>query len=492
MRRDHVIRLCVVTLCAVFAATPAAAGAQGQPERGTCKSKAKGKYQDNLCLDEGGTSKGHEFEWTPAASAAFTAMAGAATLRSFTPEGTELPAVECQKSATSGEENSTTSRSVVTFEECSSAGEKCASEGATAGEIVTFPLEGELGVIEESGPVIGEDLVGTGAGGILAEFKCGANELELDGSVIGEVTPLDEATSEFALTFRSSGSKQDPESLQGGSKDTLATEIDGLGGGTFPFSSTLTKSDNVKGAAKEVRMGPGPKGFIWRYRKNNTEAAKELATGTKFDLNAATTVTEEPKITGELAKAKFEIKCSKVTKANSPGVELENKSGATFINGGSPGTGAIEAIKFVECAVMKPANCKLKILMPGKAEIEITNPSMEIVANPSEKDAWLLLSGFLAIIRFEGTKCALNGKSGSLRGELVAKVNPDQATASAPELQFPDTAGTKYRNVRKEDKTSKLRLENDETNKTEETTPRLSADFAVTLVNGEEFGAFLS
>jgi|GEM_PF-3091850 len=227
------------------------------PERGTCKSKAKGKYKDSLCLEEGGTSKGHEFEWTPAKTAAYTATTGAATLKSFDAEGA-LPAVECKSSKSKGKAGATESTSIVTFSECTSAGEKCTGSGTKtkpkAGQIITYELDGTLGTISAAGKSVGEDLVGTGPGGISSKFACGTNTIETRGSVIGVVAPTDvKASTTHTLTFSASGASQIPEEFEGEPKDTLETELDGLGSGTFPFPSVEETTATTKGASVELR-----------------------------------------------------------------------------------------------------------------------------------------------------------------------------------------------------------------------------------------------
>lgn len=257
MRRFGIARLC---LFAVVAASTVAAStamaAEFGPERGTCKAAkaGRGKFLNSLCTEPGEKSgKGKEFEWIPAKEAAFTSTTGAATLYSFAPEGTELSPVACLKSNGKGKAGATTSTSVVTFEGCMSAGEKCTGGAkAKSGDIITFELEGTLGLVKPG--EVGESLVGKGPGGLSSEFKCGSNEIKTKGSVIGIETPVNaKASKTKTLTFEERAHKQEPEKLDGGPKDTLETEIDGVGGGTFPFSSTESTTATVKGASVELR-----------------------------------------------------------------------------------------------------------------------------------------------------------------------------------------------------------------------------------------------
>jgi hypothetical protein len=262
----------------------ASAMAELVPERGTCKAKAGGIYKDNLCLEEGGTSKGHEFEWEPLEkTATLTLKSGEATLKAFTPEGAELPAVTCNKSKGKGKLlSSTTSESTVTFEECSSSGEKCTGGAkAKAGEIVTFALDGTLGVIP-GGSGVGEMLVGGGPGGLLAEFKCGADEIKTDGAVVAEVTPVaSKAASTETVALKATGSTQEFETFDGETGVHLALEADGLGGGKFPFKATETSTSTAKAAPLEIRLA---KEKIWFVNK------VALAQGATRNLAAAAAI----------------------------------------------------------------------------------------------------------------------------------------------------------------------------------------------------------
>ncbi|HXN37872.1 MAG TPA: hypothetical protein VN892_07530 [Solirubrobacteraceae bacterium] len=249
-------------LLAVLAmSTVAATSAMAEPgiERGVCKAAkvGTGEFTDSLCTIPGKKAgKGKEFVWVPAAKAtAFTATSGELALKAFTPEGAELPAVVCKKSKGKGKAAATTSTVVFTFEECTSAGEKCTGGAkAKAGQIVTFEVAGTLGMLGGAASG-GEALVGTGPGGLFAEFKCGANEVKINGGVIGEVSGVNaKATTVMTLTFASTGSTQGIEAFEGGPNVHLAAEINGLGGGTFPFKSTFTKTLSIKGSKLELKL----------------------------------------------------------------------------------------------------------------------------------------------------------------------------------------------------------------------------------------------
>jgi hypothetical protein len=230
----------------------------GPPERGVCKAAAKGagKFLNALCTEpgeKGGAKK--EFVWVPQAKAtAFTSTTGEATLKSYTPEGAELPPVTCKKSKGKGKAlTSTTSESVVTFEECSSSGEKCTGgTKAKAGQIITKTLDGLLGTIA-GGTKVGEAVGGAGLTGITAEFKCGANEIKTEGATIGEVAPVDaKAATTSTLTFAAGVPPAQEWTELSGKPYSLKTEINGLGAGTFPFPSVEITKATVKGTAYEI------------------------------------------------------------------------------------------------------------------------------------------------------------------------------------------------------------------------------------------------
>ncbi len=254
------ITLLGAALLVVFAISAiAATSAMAAPvERGLCKAakKGAGEYLNARCTEpgaKGGAKK--EFVWVPVAKAqAFTTTSGEATLKSFTPEGAELPPVTCNKSKGKGKATATTTELVVTFEECSAAGEQCTGGAkAKAGQIVTKTLDGVLGTI--SGGTGAGEAVGAEGGGVSAEFRCGANTIATEGAVIGELSPVNTKASTTATeTFNATGSTQEFESLEGGPSERLQAEINGLGGGTFPFRSVLIGTLKVKMPSLELRV----------------------------------------------------------------------------------------------------------------------------------------------------------------------------------------------------------------------------------------------
>ncbi len=264
MRRMGIVGLGVATVFGFglvgVVGVAAAVEIDPAPERGVCKRvlPPTATSSDSTCENE--VTTGGSFVWVPQTEAAYTLTTGTVTLKSLAPAGAELPPVECKKSKGKGTSTATVTKGTVTFEECSSAGEICTGGiAARVGQIITFELEGTLGIVKDGvsdEDIVGEDIVGKGPGGLSSEFKCGAaTSIETRGSVIGVVSPVEgPASTTNTLVFAEGApGKQAVESFEGGPNDTLQTEIDGFGDGTFPFDSVEITTASVKGRSGSVR-----------------------------------------------------------------------------------------------------------------------------------------------------------------------------------------------------------------------------------------------
>jgi hypothetical protein len=102
---------------------------------------------------------------------------------------------------------------------------------------------------------VGEEISGAGPGGLSSKFTCGTSEIETEGSVIGEVSPVGvKASATGKLTFVESAKEtQQFEEIEGTKGVYLKTEIGGLGAGSFPFKSTEATVATIKGPALEVK-----------------------------------------------------------------------------------------------------------------------------------------------------------------------------------------------------------------------------------------------
>jgi hypothetical protein len=157
---------------------------------------------------------------------------------------TAAPAtVNCVAEEGKGEITSATAGTMSeTLTGCESVGQKC-SNTATAGTVESKLLALGVGWISKTKGEAGVDVKGSGVGEYLFEFECGGTSVKVKRSVIGLATPLNvQSASGFDLTFSGSGTKQEPEKSEGGSVDTLQTEIGGLG----PFESRLSQTLSIR------------------------------------------------------------------------------------------------------------------------------------------------------------------------------------------------------------------------------------------------------
>jgi hypothetical protein len=223
------------------AATPIAIKAQeALPELGRCvkaPSEKNGKelifhggYVASNCVEK---NEGHfgKFEWIPGAVAKkFTGSSTAVTLQ--TTGGSQI---KCLASSSAGEYTGTKSATIgLTLTGCKLASGETCQTGSTPGEVVTSPLEAQLGFIKdiESGieviSPVGWDLQN---GSSLISGTCGASaqSLVVTGSVIGQISANNKMTAAYTVKFAETGGKQAPESFEEEPNDTL---VQSLGGGS--------------------------------------------------------------------------------------------------------------------------------------------------------------------------------------------------------------------------------------------------------------------
>ena len=144
---------------------------------------------------------------------------------------------------------------VAKFTECTALGQKCESEGAAAGEIVTKSLGGPIGV-EKLGETavknkLAEDLEGENAGKIAAEFKCAGLAIVVRGSVLHPIKS-NKMINASVEKFTATKGKQKPEKFVGEPKDVLESS---LAGGPFEQagqSITANVKFEEKGEANSV------------------------------------------------------------------------------------------------------------------------------------------------------------------------------------------------------------------------------------------------
>lgn len=201
------------------------------PEIGRCEhlATASGRYATATCTT---TSEGEDtgtYEWQPGPGAhpGFSDSGGAATFE--TTGGAEI---KCSSSALHGAYTGRHELSAyLTLGGCVGQGNStavfptaltghCQSAGAAAGEIRSGELPGSLGLISDS-PSVGWDL-GPSDRSVFLAFECDTSYvISVLDSAIGVVSPLDEASSTFALDYKASHGTQSPKEFERGTGGIL-------------------------------------------------------------------------------------------------------------------------------------------------------------------------------------------------------------------------------------------------------------------------------
>jgi hypothetical protein len=223
--------LCLAVLVAFGASAADAASAaeyelEGLPAVGRCvvNPTHTGEYGGPRCVSKRPGKGAYDFLAGPGPAPKFEGMIGKTALETVGP-GT---IVRCTSGVATGEYTGQKTASVT----LSLAGcvrivevteQKCQTNPSKEGEIVTQPLEGELGFIKGgTRPKVGLDLK-------LAtpiSFSCGAlpspSLVTVEGSVIGAFGPMNSTRSAFDATYAAPGGKQAFEKFESGVKDTLS------------------------------------------------------------------------------------------------------------------------------------------------------------------------------------------------------------------------------------------------------------------------------
>jgi hypothetical protein len=193
------------------------------PEFGRCVADASGtgQYENASCTTPSSGGSG-SYEWTAPSRPDFDFTSGPA--RFTTASGLT---VACAASTTLEGEYSTgqTAAIELTFTGCAISGPiggECQTGGAAAGEIVSNPLHGTLGVIDSAPKLRVGIVIQPTSGSELMAFKCGSNELDVSGAVIAQSAKADKMSVAFKLRFAASKGTQKPLALEGGSIEALS------------------------------------------------------------------------------------------------------------------------------------------------------------------------------------------------------------------------------------------------------------------------------
>jgi hypothetical protein len=208
------------------------------PELGRCvpaatervgkKTVYKGSFTTPTCVK---AKRGGRYEWKSGVQNTHFTSSATTGVALETIRGAR---VACTHETSTGEYRSprTVRDVILTFASCElvSVGGICTSPGAAAGEVVTKPLEGALGIDtlgkKPATNKIGVDLYPAGNTGPFMEFSCASTTVSVRGSVIVPIA-TDKMLPALDLQAEASGGKQIQESFVGGSKDILEESVSG-------------------------------------------------------------------------------------------------------------------------------------------------------------------------------------------------------------------------------------------------------------------------
>ncbi len=203
MTHVRMLGLCLVAVLALSAlAAESASAFAPEPEYKSCVKKTGGHYTSKECAAASKVETGGKYELEAVESGTtFTSKSKGAT---FTVKG---KVVKCKKDTDTGEILSgNVDHEEITFTDCGVNGNKkepCESTGASAGTIKTHPLLSFLYYINSAETEIGVLLYSAEG---LAAFHCGAETIELHGSVLGAIKNSSKGET---ITFAVSGGKQE-------------------------------------------------------------------------------------------------------------------------------------------------------------------------------------------------------------------------------------------------------------------------------------------
>ena len=158
-------------------------------------------------------------EFSPPYPNAFTSTSGPMTLETVSGFKTTCPA-----GTNSGEVTGPATVAVTfAFTGCAEANGHC--QNHSSGEIVTKPLTGTLGYLNKRHTAVGLDLSNP-SGGTLVSFFCGEDvAVDVSGSLIGKLTPLNKLVEHATLRFAEKAGRQTIRRLLGGPRDVPAAKV---------------------------------------------------------------------------------------------------------------------------------------------------------------------------------------------------------------------------------------------------------------------------
>lgn len=258
MKRFRIVGLCLVAVFAFTAVAAATASATGGPEGGTpgydkcvkapknAEKKTEGEYSDKECKTKASPAKTGGYNLEAVTSGKFESKSKVTTLTTHTTKGVAVKVV-CKKDKARGElvyENED-SLETITFEDCLINGEKGKPCGNVGPETIeTFPQEALLTWLNKEKTEGGLLLLGEH----FAEFKCGTEEVEVNGFVEGTVTLNQKKGT--TITF----------ALNGGGEQAQKTFWFGGVQGPFELWTKEGAGPEVESTLQSVEAQKGPSG----------------------------------------------------------------------------------------------------------------------------------------------------------------------------------------------------------------------------------------
>jgi alpha-tubulin suppressor-like RCC1 family protein len=198
------------------------------PEFGRCLKLAKGVkglYATAACTTAA-TAEKFGFEWVqgPGATARYTTKFKELTAVAL--ETVTKKRIACTGQTGKGEYTGLKSvgHVTLTLTGCEFSGQKCATSGFAAGELVTNALEGEPGWENKPKKKVALDLFAETSGQPVLAFTCGAVPVTIRGSLLVKLGAGKMSTTE-TLKYAGTAGKQKPEKFEGGLKDVLESSF---------------------------------------------------------------------------------------------------------------------------------------------------------------------------------------------------------------------------------------------------------------------------
>jgi alpha-tubulin suppressor-like RCC1 family protein len=234
------------------------------PEAGRCVKvpAGTGAYRGSTCLAL--ETQGHGmYEWIPVSQAenqTFTGTGGETTLATV-----GHPTIKCTAAKILGEWRGPKLAMVqIELQGCTNqSGQQCQSSPQSGPGTMTLALEAELGFIKnelkEGKPVlsVGLDLRPQPPRSDLVTYECGnvTQSARVEGSVIGQIKPIDTMTTEQKLVYSTSASGgQLYEKFETGPPDTLTTRFQsGLESSSAPSTLKIARETGANSGPLEIK-----------------------------------------------------------------------------------------------------------------------------------------------------------------------------------------------------------------------------------------------